>query len=214
MKKMLLALGTALLFAACQTTPTTVPEGLSQPEMFQRAQESFGRSDYETALLYYQTFLERFPEDSEHRIAAQYEIAFIYYKQGKLDEAERRFREILARYDQQGQNGSGSDNGQGDGSDGSESDAAASTGDAGSSSADGGTASGNGTETDNGDSDVAGAIAGGSQTGQAGGAAGDSFAQQQAPGAQGQGLPEWPRVLAEKLIQKIEEQRNQDDLLS
>ena len=56
------------------------------------------RSDYPTALRYYRTLLERYPEDYQNVPAAEYEIAFIYYKQGNYDAAERRFRELLERY--------------------------------------------------------------------------------------------------------------------
>jgi outer membrane protein assembly factor BamD (BamD/ComL family) len=88
----------ALAIAACSSAPETIDQDLPPQEYFQQAQEAVERSDYPTALRYYRTFLERYPEDYQNVPAAEYEIAFIYYKQGNYDAAERRFRELLERY--------------------------------------------------------------------------------------------------------------------
>jgi outer membrane protein assembly factor BamD (BamD/ComL family) len=67
--------------------------------MVQRAQEASDRNRYNTSLQYYETILERFPDDTEYTSAAQYEIAFIYYKQKKYDLSKAAFNSLLDRYD-------------------------------------------------------------------------------------------------------------------
>jgi len=90
-----------LLFAACETVPeqSDIPEDLTTQEYFQRAQEAVDQRYYETALVYYRTYLERNPDDVENRVAAQYEIAFLHYKMEDYDTAQRMFEELLARYE-------------------------------------------------------------------------------------------------------------------
>jgi outer membrane protein assembly factor BamD (BamD/ComL family) len=83
----------------CQTVPNEVPEGLSQMEIFQLAQEAADNDNWDVARHYYETFLERYPEDWPNRIAARYEVAFTYYKEGELETAERMFENVLAVYE-------------------------------------------------------------------------------------------------------------------
>mgnify|MGYP006287622245 CR=1 FL=1 len=90
-----------LSLAACQTVPTPddIPDGLSQAELFQRAQEAVDDENWEAALVYYQTFLQRFPDDAANRAAAKYEVAFIYYRTGDLQTAEEQFDALLEDYE-------------------------------------------------------------------------------------------------------------------
>ncbi len=84
----------------CSSVPDTIPENLEPKELFQRAQEAVvERNDYETALRYYQAFLQRFPDDVQRVVEAEYEIAFLHYKMGEYDEAKRMFNELIARYE-------------------------------------------------------------------------------------------------------------------
>ena len=97
----------ALLLAgtlfACQSSPEVIMEDLDPREFFQRAQEAVvERSDYETALQYYETFLDRYPNDIQRSVEAEYEIAFIYYKLGDVATAEQRFIDLLKKYEQPG----------------------------------------------------------------------------------------------------------------
>jgi len=88
------------LFFSCTTVPKEIEEGLKPAEFFQRAQTAVvERNDFKTALQYYRTFLERFPDDIQNGVAAEYEIAFIYYKMKNFDEAKRLFGELVARYE-------------------------------------------------------------------------------------------------------------------
>ena len=92
-------LGIALL-AGCSSGPPIIPDDLSVLQFFQRAQEEFDYDEWENALIYYNTFIERHPDDIPHVISARYEIAFIYYKQKNYDEAEKEFQEILDFYEE------------------------------------------------------------------------------------------------------------------
>jgi outer membrane protein assembly factor BamD (BamD/ComL family) len=99
----MLTLSLALVMSACQSTPEEIPQDLQPREFFQKAQEAVvERTDYNTALIYYQTFLERYPDDIQRSVEAEYEIAFIRYKQGDLETAETLFSNLLARYEEEG----------------------------------------------------------------------------------------------------------------
>ena len=104
MKKLLLLLlfSSSIILASCHSTPDYIPEDLKPREYFQLAQEAVvERQDYETALFYYNTFLERYPDDIQRGVEAEYEIAFLKYKQ-KDPQAEQLFRDLLARYEAEG----------------------------------------------------------------------------------------------------------------
>jgi outer membrane protein assembly factor BamD (BamD/ComL family) len=99
MKSIILAaLLTAILLLSCATRPVTIPEGLTPMEIIQRAQEASDRYRYSAALQYYETLIERFPFDIDNVIAAEYEIAFIHFKQKRYDIARTGFNNILERY--------------------------------------------------------------------------------------------------------------------
>ena len=85
-------------FSSCATKPVLISEDLSAAEMVQRAQEASDRNRFKTSLQYYETILERFPWDSEFVCTAEYEIAFIHYKQKKYDLSKSEFNTLLERY--------------------------------------------------------------------------------------------------------------------
>ncbi len=88
------------LLSGCASTPTTIPTDLTAKEYFQRAQEAVvERGDYKTALRYYETFLDRYSEEIQLIVEAEYEIAFIHYKLGELELAREQFQALLARYE-------------------------------------------------------------------------------------------------------------------
>jgi outer membrane protein assembly factor BamD (BamD/ComL family) len=83
----------------CKSGPREIETNLTPPEYFQRAQQAvIERSDYETALAYYNTVLEQFPNDRQNGVIARYEIAFIHYKQENYEKAREGFEEILSLY--------------------------------------------------------------------------------------------------------------------
>jgi tetratricopeptide (TPR) repeat protein len=94
--------GLALLLAAlvlgCASGPPDIPEELSPAELIQRGQEASDWNRYKQALYYYEAIVERYPTDMESVCAAEYEIAFIHYKQKKYDEARQEFKALIARY--------------------------------------------------------------------------------------------------------------------
>ena len=88
----------AALAFSCATKPVVIPEDLSAAELIQRAQEASDRNRYNISMQYYQTIIDRFPTDMDSVCAAEYEIAFIHYKQKKYDIAKVEFTELLNRY--------------------------------------------------------------------------------------------------------------------
>jgi len=98
MKRSLIVLGVAVLIG-CQTVPTEIPEDLTQAELIQQAQESADQENWEAAIAYYGAIVERFPQDRAATATARYEIAFIEYKRGNLDEAEAGLLELIGMYD-------------------------------------------------------------------------------------------------------------------
>ena len=88
----------AILAISCATKPVAIPDDLTPAELIQRGQEASDRSRYKISLQYYETIIERFPSDIDNILAAEYEIAFIHYKQKKYDIAKIEFTDILERY--------------------------------------------------------------------------------------------------------------------
>ncbi|MDR0730237.1 MAG: hypothetical protein LBF63_01115 [Treponema sp.] len=91
---LLLALG----LSACATVPQDIPE-LSAEELIQRAQEASDKNRYNLALQYYQALYERNQNSSDWTLTAEYEIAFIHYKQKKYAMAREELNALLSRYD-------------------------------------------------------------------------------------------------------------------
>lgn len=89
----------ALMIAGCASTPVVVPDDLSPAELFQRAQEAAEQGQWEAARLHYNAFLERFPDERDAGAEAEYELAFLLYKEGRYEEARDAFNALIARYD-------------------------------------------------------------------------------------------------------------------
>jgi len=92
------------VFASCSHIPKSIPEDLSAKEIVQRAQEATDAYHYDAAVVYYRTLNERFGTDPLYKTTAEYEIAFIAYKQKRYTEAKGGFELLLAEYS--GPNGS------------------------------------------------------------------------------------------------------------
>lgn len=99
MKRLSLIAVAAVVLLGCQTVPTEIPEDLTQAELIQLAQEATDQENWEAAQAYYAAMVDRYPNDRAAIATARYEIAFIEYKRGDFDEAERRFEELLGMYD-------------------------------------------------------------------------------------------------------------------
>jgi tetratricopeptide (TPR) repeat protein len=87
------------ILSGCSSGPPIIPTDLSVLQFFQRAQEEAESEDWEDALYYYQTYIDRYPDDLPNIMMARYEIAFINYKQEKYQEAIAGFEEILDFYE-------------------------------------------------------------------------------------------------------------------
>jgi tetratricopeptide (TPR) repeat protein len=90
---------TALCFAACVTGKLNIPLELTPAELIQRAQEASDRNRYNLAMQYYKALLERNSTNIDLVCTAEYEIAFIHYKQKKYSQAKEGFQLLLERYD-------------------------------------------------------------------------------------------------------------------
>jgi len=97
-KKNILPVLLTFLFSACVTT-VTISEDLSPAELIQRAQEATDKNRYSIALQYYEALYERNITNSDLVITAEYEIAFIHYKQGKYSQAREELTSLLTYYD-------------------------------------------------------------------------------------------------------------------
>jgi outer membrane protein assembly factor BamD (BamD/ComL family) len=85
--------------SACVSGPIEIPADLTPAELIQRAQEATDRNNYNRALRYYEAVVERYPFNTDDICAAEYEIAFIHYKQKKYETAISGFNALLARYE-------------------------------------------------------------------------------------------------------------------
>ena len=95
----MLVLAAALCFSACATGTLNIPYEMTPSELIQRAQEASDRNRYNYALQYYQALLERNATNIDLVCTAEYEIAFIHYKQKKYAQARTEFNNLLMRYD-------------------------------------------------------------------------------------------------------------------
>jgi len=94
-----LILVAVLCLGACATGKLNIPEDLTPAELIQRAQEASDRNRYSVAMQYYTALLERNSTNIDLVCTAEYEIAFIYYKQRKYSQAKEGFRLLLERYE-------------------------------------------------------------------------------------------------------------------
>jgi outer membrane protein assembly factor BamD (BamD/ComL family) len=95
--RILFALMAAFLFSACVTT-VNIGHDLSPAELIQRAQEASDRNRYNIALQYYEALLDRNRDNIDLVITAEYEIAFINYKQKNFQQARLELNAVLEYY--------------------------------------------------------------------------------------------------------------------
>jgi tetratricopeptide (TPR) repeat protein len=86
------------LVFSCAGGPVEVPQDATPEEIIQRAQEASDKNRYNTALQFYEILLERNLTNIDLVCTAEYEIAFIHYKQKKYDQARTEFQALLERY--------------------------------------------------------------------------------------------------------------------
>ena len=95
----LILLSATLVFSSCASAPAPIPEALGPSELLQKGQDFSERNNFQEAIRYYQAVLDRFSNDLTYICTAEYEIAFIQYKQKRMAEAEAGFRALLKRYE-------------------------------------------------------------------------------------------------------------------
>jgi outer membrane protein assembly factor BamD (BamD/ComL family) len=93
----------AILFAAlisfsCATKLQPIADNITSSELIQKAQERSDNYDWKGAQYYYKALLEKFGDNPELVVTAMYELAFIEYKQGRMDSARAGFEAVLAKY--------------------------------------------------------------------------------------------------------------------
>ena len=88
----------ASLFFACAGVPKVIPQDLTAREIVQRAQEATDAYNYHAAIAYYEALGERFGSDPLYKTTADYEIAFIAFKQDRYAAAKEGFEALLALY--------------------------------------------------------------------------------------------------------------------
>jgi outer membrane protein assembly factor BamD (BamD/ComL family) len=91
-----------LLILSCATAPIAIPYDLTPMELIQRGQEASDRNRFHHSLQYYDALIERYPFDIDFICAAEYEIAFIHYKQRNFNLSRTKFNNLLARYNAPG----------------------------------------------------------------------------------------------------------------
>jgi outer membrane protein assembly factor BamD (BamD/ComL family) len=93
----LLILIIAPVFNAC-LSQVTIDDDLSPAELIQRAQEATDKNRYKAAMQYYQALYDRNQNNIDLVITAEYEIAFIHYKQKNYQLAREKFKSLLNYY--------------------------------------------------------------------------------------------------------------------
>jgi outer membrane protein assembly factor BamD (BamD/ComL family) len=87
-----------LLFFACAGSAKPEVEDLSAAEYFQKAYKAIDNKKFSKAIRYYQEFQLKYPDDLDRNLWAEYEIAFVKYKMGEVNEAAKLIDELLSKY--------------------------------------------------------------------------------------------------------------------
>jgi outer membrane protein assembly factor BamD (BamD/ComL family) len=83
---------------ACKTKAETIPEDLPKETYFKIGNELKNKNKYKEAIEYFEIVIDRFPDDMEIVLNAQYEIALIHYKMKEYKTALLLFDELIEAY--------------------------------------------------------------------------------------------------------------------
>jgi hypothetical protein len=97
-KRHILTALSIFLFSACAST-VNISGDLSPAELIQRAQEATDRNRYDIALQYYDALYDRNRNNIDLVITAEYEKAFIHYKQKNYVQSRQELTALLKYYD-------------------------------------------------------------------------------------------------------------------
>ena len=102
-KKFIILTSLFILFAltACNTIKF-IPEEKTSAQIIQMGQNACSVRSYKSAILCYETAIERFGTNPAVYAEAKYEIGYVYLKQKKYAKAYSAFTELLELYDAMG----------------------------------------------------------------------------------------------------------------
>jgi outer membrane protein assembly factor BamD (BamD/ComL family) len=100
MKTAAVLLVALLTLAGCRTSIDSIEQDLTPEQYFQKAIEATDNNNFRLAMAYYQSFLEKYPDDLARNLWASYEVAFLHYKMGNESRALELFDELIARYEE------------------------------------------------------------------------------------------------------------------
>ncbi|MCL2191721.1 MAG: hypothetical protein FWB79_07040 [Treponema sp.] len=101
MKRLPLAAFALPFLLSCATTQN-ISYDYSPEQLIQRAQEASDRNRFNLALQFYQALLDRNPDNLVWVVNAEYEIAFIHYRQRNFGVARAGLYALLERYEEPG----------------------------------------------------------------------------------------------------------------
>jgi len=91
-RKLLLLLIPLVALTGCNSAPDTIPDDVTPAVLLQMAQASILKdNNNDNAVYYYTEFLNRFPDETQKVVEAEYEIAFIHYKEKDYDTSKKTF---------------------------------------------------------------------------------------------------------------------------
>ena len=97
----LVTLGCLIFLSACNTVKY-IPEDKTSAQIIQMGQDATSSAAYKSAILCYETAIERYGSNPAVYAEAKYEIGYVYLKQKKYDKAYDVFAELLELYDSMG----------------------------------------------------------------------------------------------------------------
>ena len=104
MKKTALILSafSLMIFMTSCTTIKEIPEDRTAAQIIQMGQNYASSSSYASAIVCYETAIQRYGTNPATYAEAKYEIGNVYLKQKKYDKAYKSFSELLELYDMAG----------------------------------------------------------------------------------------------------------------
>ena len=97
-KNSLITILTASLLVSCSSTLVPV-ENLTPQELIQYGQNEYEASNYQNALYYYNTAIDKFGDQASVFVEARYETGHIYMKKKDYTNAVAAFDEVIYVYD-------------------------------------------------------------------------------------------------------------------
>ena len=89
----------SVFFTACANCEIIIDEEMAPSLYFKRAQAVSNKGCYESAISYYQKFLEAYPSNIEKGAWAEYRIAFLHHKMGNDELCLELLNTLLMRYE-------------------------------------------------------------------------------------------------------------------